>query len=95
MAKAAYVQWLLDGQGYRVTIYDAEGQPVEEYSAGDHPLDSQAVAMPGDKLSDMALRKFARQTAANMAAKHGVPSDQISHDQDGENEWRAILASRD
>jgi hypothetical protein len=86
-----YVQWCLDGQGYRVTAYDADSQPIEEYAAGDHPLDSQAVAKPGSKLSARTLIKFAKQTAKEMADKHSIDHKRISRDLDSESEYRAMV----
>lgn len=94
MNKPEYVQWCLDGQGYRVAAYDADSQPVEEYSAGDHPLDSQVVAKHDDKLPDETLEKFAQQTAEEMADKFGIPHSKISRDLDSEKDWREMLAAR-
>lgn len=90
--KAHYVQYHLTGTGYRVTAYDAESQPVEEYEAGNHPGDSQAVARPGEpRVRAQTLKKWARQTALDMAKEHGVDPSKVSYDHDGETAARDML----
>lgn len=90
--------------GYSVTAYDADMQPVDEYRAGNHPLDSQGVVTPqkryepGDvhPMSLRTLRKFAKQTALEMAQEYGVPADCVAYDDDGEEseiEERNLLSA--
>lgn len=81
-----FVQWYLTGTGYRVTVYDGECQPLEEYEAGDNPLDSGSVARPGHKLSAETLIRYATQTAVEMAGKHGIGADRVSRDTDSETD---------
>ena len=81
-----FVQWHLEPTGYCVVAYDGESQPIDEYSAGNHPLDSQAVARHCDPVPADTLRKWARQTAEETADKLGIPHDRISHDQDSETD---------
>lgn len=85
---AAYVQWFLDGSGYRVTVYDTESQPLDEYKAGNHPMDSQVVAKNDAPLSDATLECFAEQTAKETADRWGVPHDKVSRDVDSERDYK-------
>lgn len=81
-----FVQWHLTGTGYGVTVYDGECQPIHEYTAGDHPLDSQSVAPKGRKLPKRTLIKFAKQTAGELADEYEIPHARISRDTDTEND---------
>jgi hypothetical protein len=83
-----FVQWYLTGHGYAVTAYGRDGQPVKEYTAGDHPLDSQSVAVNDRPVPAATLEKWAQQSAAEMADELGVPRDRISRDTDNEAECK-------
>jgi hypothetical protein len=82
----SFVQWNLTKQGYRVVVYDGDCQPIEEYSAGNHPLDSQSVAPPGHEAPTETLIKWAQRTAREMADEHNIPHARVSRDTDAEEE---------
>ena len=69
--------------GYAVQVVDG-GEVVDEYTAGNHQLESQAVTTPRSrnsvKLSQ--LRRWAKQTAGEIAEKRGVPASQVEYDAD-------------
>lgn len=60
--------------GYVVTVYH-DGEPVEEYKAGNHRLESTLeTTNPLYCLPKKTLRKFAKQTALAMAEERGITS---------------------
>jgi hypothetical protein len=77
--------------GYAVQVVDGNGIDYE-YTAGNHQLESQAVTAPRSrnsvKLSQ--LRRWAKQTAGEIAHKRGVPANRVEYDADLEatlKEW--------
>jgi hypothetical protein len=77
--KAAWVGYELIPGGYRVTVYDADSNPLDDYTAGNHPGDSQ-VYLPDDDpdaLDADTLRRFAKQTAGETANSHGLTADNV------------------
>ena len=77
--------------GYSVRVVDGVGIDYE-YSAGNHQLESQTITAPRSrnsvKLSQ--LRRWAKQTANEIAQKRGIPANRVEYDADLEatlNEW--------
>ena len=77
--------------GYSVRAIDG-GQIIYEYVAGNHPKESTAIIDPSStnavKLSQ--LRRWAKQTADQIAEKRGIPTNQIEYDPDLETPLGAI-----
>jgi hypothetical protein len=79
--------------GYAVQVLD--GSEVSfEYSAGNHRLDSQATTVLGspNAVRLRQLRRWARQTAGEIAKAQGIPVKQVEYDADLEStlkEWDA------
>jgi hypothetical protein len=83
--------------GYAVQVID-RGGIVYEYTAGNCGLESQVVVAPHSpnavKLSQ--LRRWAKQTAGEIAKARGIPADRIEYDPDLEatlEEWDEAFAS--
>jgi hypothetical protein len=74
LGRGAWIGYRVHDHGYDVTVYDSESREVEYYSAGNHARDSQVYVEKGDpdRLPKQTLQKFARQTAQDMAAEHGI-----------------------
>ena len=55
---------------------------IDQYEAGNHPLESQAYLDPGDPVAVPLrdLRKFARQTAFEMASERGLTANDVVAD---------------
>ncbi len=83
--KPHFVQWWLTGQGYAVSVFDAESQPVEEFRAGNHPGISDQIGVER-KVGSLKLAEWAAQTAGELAAKHGIEAAKISQDCDSERD---------
>jgi len=86
MTAPAFVQWYLEPDGYAVTVYDSESQPIYEYRAGNSPRCS-ATRLPLDhprRVRKATLRRFSIQTAAKIANEYGLPESKVSHDNDSE-----------
>jgi hypothetical protein len=79
-----YIQWYLTGTGYHVTVYGPDNQPIYEYDAGNHPLDSQSVSTL-HPLPDETLIRYAEQTSRETAEEYGISYDRISRDTDSED----------
>ena len=84
--KATTVGYSVNDYGYEVNVYDANGQPIDHYSAGNHALDSQGQVERGDpaRLTKTTLRRFAKQTALEMAADYGVDSFCVQEEKGGD-----------
>lgn len=89
-----FVQWHLEPTGYRVVAYDGESQPIDEYSAGNHPLDSQAVARNDRAVPRATLEKWAQQTAEETADRLGIARSRISRDTDSETDAFSEIAKQ-
>ena len=67
--------------GYSVQVVDG-GEIVHEYTAGNHQFESQVVTSPRSrnavKLSQ--LRRWAKQTACEVATERGIPSNRVEYD---------------
>lgn len=74
--KISYVGFTVHDYGYDVNVYGEDDQPIEQYTAGNHARDSQGYVERGDpdRLDRKTLRRFARQTATEMAASYGADS---------------------
>jgi hypothetical protein len=79
--------------GYAVQVFD--GSEVSyEYSAGNHQFDSQATTEPGSPKAVRLpqLRRWAKQTAGEIAKAQGIPANRVEYDPDLEStlkEWDA------
>lgn len=81
--------------GYAVQVVD--GSEVSyEYSAGNHRLDSQATTVPGspNAVRMRQLRRWAKQTAGEIAKAQGIPAKQVEYDPDLEATLKELDASR-
>lgn len=87
LERGAWVGYEVDRTGYTVRVYDHESREVEQYSAGNSPLDSQ-IFVPLDtkeaRVPLPTLRKFARQTANEMAAEYGINAAMVQEEESGE-----------
>ncbi|MGA2258843.1 MAG: hypothetical protein ABSG53_29600 [Thermoguttaceae bacterium] len=79
--------------GYAVQVLD--GSEVSfEYSAGNHQFASQATTEPRspNAVNLRQLRRWARQTAGEIAKAKGIPAKRVEYDPDLEStltEWDA------
>lgn len=86
LLKSGTVVWNADASGYRVAILRG-AEIVEEYAAGNNPHDSMQPASPGyPTVPQSTLRKWARQTALEMAEEAGIPSASVTRDKELEVE---------
>lgn len=78
--------------GYCVQVID-KGQIVHEYAAGNCWNESQAVNDPKSpgaaRLSQ--IKRWAKQTAREIAKERGIPANRIEYDPDLETAIREIL----
>ena len=77
--------------GYCVQAIDG-GMVVYEYTAGNHQNDSQAILDPRSPNSVRLrqLKRWAKQTADQIAEERGIPTNQIEYDPDLQTELDAI-----
>jgi hypothetical protein len=77
--KAVNVGYTVTDYGYDVNVYSEAGLPIETYNAGNSRWDSQAYVEKGDpaRLTKNTLRRFAKQTAGEMAEAHGLTADTV------------------
>ena len=77
--------------GYSVQAID-DGEVVYEYVAGNCQKESTAIIDPSStnavKLSQ--LRRWAKQTADQIAEERGIPANQVEYDPDLETQLDAI-----
>jgi hypothetical protein len=85
LGRGAWIGYRVHDSGYDVTVYDSESREVETYSAGNHARDSQVYVEKGnpERLPKQTLRRFAKQTAEEMAAEYGINLPMIT-DESGE-----------
>jgi hypothetical protein len=79
--------------GYSVQVVDGNGIAYE-YTAGNHQLESQTVTAPRSRNSVklLQLRRWAKQTAQEIAEKRGVPASRVEYDADLESTLRELEA---
>ena len=72
--------------GYCVQVLD-ETAITYEYSAGNHSMESTAVTAPSspNAVKLPQLRRWARQTAGEIAHEQGIPMQRIEYDLDLES----------
>jgi hypothetical protein len=80
------------GCGYCVQVIDG-GEVVYEYTAGNHQKESQAVIDPSSPraVKHGQLKRWARQTAGEIASEQGIPATRIEYDTDLE----AVIIEQD
>jgi hypothetical protein len=69
-----------------------DGTVIYEYTAGNCQIESKAVIDPGSPVavSRSQLRRWAKETADQIAEERGIPTNQIEYDPDLEAELDAI-----
>ena len=67
------IEYCYDEWGYTV-IRTVNGEVVEEYHAGNNPLESSSIVPLDQALPIKTIRKYAGITAHEMAAEHGISS---------------------
>lgn len=84
LERGAWVGYRVHDHGYDVTVYTAESLVLEEYHAGNHARDSQGVVEKGhpERLPKQTLRKFAKQTAQDMALQYGINLPMVQEEED-------------
>jgi len=77
--------------GYSVQAIDG-GEIVYEYTAGNHQKESQAVVDPRspNAVNLRQLKRWAKQTADQIAEEREIPANQIECDPDLQTELDAI-----
>jgi len=77
--------------GYCVQVIDG-GMVVYEYTAGNCPTESQTVVAPGSPVavSRSQLRRWAKQTADQIASDWRIPLNRVEYDPDLETQLDAI-----
>lgn len=91
---AAYVLWAATVYAYRVTVYDADLQPLEDYTGGNSRYDSAAFVPVAEGESLETMTAYAKITAAEMANKWGVAPIDINEDADETDYLRETYAPR-
>lgn len=100
MTKATHILYYATFYGYVVIAYDADGHPVKEYRAGNHPGDSQAVinkALAGERrpitrpVPIPTLKKWAREGAEEFAKEFGIEPAHVAYDHDGADSERETM----
>jgi hypothetical protein len=79
-------------QGYGVQVID-DGNIAYEYTAGNCQTESQTVLAPGSPgaVSRSQLRRWAKETADQIANEWRIPLNRVEYDPDLEAEMDAIL----
>jgi len=85
------VIYAANDQGYCVQVID-DGTVIYEYTAGNCPTESQAVLNPDSSgaVSRSQLRRWARETADQIANEWRIPLNRVEYDPDLEAEMDAI-----
>lgn len=86
LVRGAWVGYTIHDSGYDVRVYDDESNIVHEYNAGNSRFDSAAYVPRGDaaRLPVSTLRKYAKQTAQEIAAEYGVNLAMIQEEENDE-----------
>jgi hypothetical protein len=73
------IAWYANRYGYHIDVI-VNGKIVSDYSAGNHPSDSEEFLEPSDPAAvpEPKLREFAVSTAQQLAEEFNVPLDCIS-----------------
>ena len=73
------IEWYANRYGYHIDVI-VNGKIAHDYSAGNHPNDSEETLEPSDPFAvpESQLREFAVSTAAQMAEEFNVPLSAIS-----------------
>ena len=83
--------YAVTSMGYSVQVLDGS-EVVYEYTAGNCQTESQAVLNPGSPgaVSRSQLRRWAKQTADQIANEWRIPLNRVEYDPDLEAELDAI-----
>jgi hypothetical protein len=70
-------------RGYCVQVLDG-GQTIYEYTAGNHQSESQTFVDPRSRnaVRLRQLKRWAKQTAGEIATEHEIPAHRIGYDAD-------------
>lgn len=73
MSRTARAEVEYSGSYYRVVV-EEDGHPLDEYTGGNHRLESQGYVAPDHPMAeDLAtMKRYALSTAAEMAAEYGA-----------------------
>ena len=79
------------GCGYCVQVIDG-GEVVYEYTAGNHQRESQTFVDPSspNAVKLRQLKRWAKQTADQIAEERGIPANEVEYDPDLETQLDAI-----
>jgi hypothetical protein len=76
----AFVYWVADPGGYQVTVIQG-CSVLEQYSAGNNPHDSSQLCPPNvPPVPLRTLRKWARDTAYQIARDFGISRSHVEED---------------
>ena len=77
--------------GYCVQVIDG-GEVIYEYAAGNHQKESLAVVDPrsSNAVNLRRLKRWAKQTADQIAEERRIPANQVEYDPDLETQLDAI-----
>ena len=77
------ISYAATDRGYCVQVLD-DGQTIYEYTAGNHQRESQTFVDPRSRnaVTLRQLKRWAKQTAGEIASEHGIPARQIGYDAD-------------
>jgi hypothetical protein len=78
-----HIAWAADEDGYTVRLLEGT-ETLEEYNAGNNPLESSSWVNPATNQAESVetLRKFAEQTAIEMAIEAGLTESDVSENTD-------------
>lgn len=79
MQSDVMVFWSASSDGYEVIVLSG-CNVLDQYAAGNNPNDSYQDAGEGPAVPARTLRKWARQTALEMARDYGVPKYRVFED---------------
>jgi hypothetical protein len=79
-----YVGYTVHEYGYDVTVYEEGGAIIESYNAGNSRWESTTYVERGDpaRLSKTVLKRYAKQTATEMAGSHGIDPSRIFQEEE-------------
>lgn len=81
--KPTHILYAADEDGYTVRVMEGN-ETVDEYNSGNNPFESTSWIDPADldAVPVRTLRRYARETALDMAQEHGIPEKYVSENED-------------